>query len=53
MRSKTNQPHSRRLEAGTLANAEGLGYELRFPATFYPSEDNGSGGLDGGSVGQS
>lgn len=29
-----------KLEVGTVVNAYGSVYELRFPATFYPSSDN-------------
>lgn len=31
---------AKKLEAGTVVSAYGSVYELRFPATFYPSEDN-------------
>ncbi len=34
------QPSARTLEVGTVVNAYGSVYELRFPATFHPSKDN-------------
>jgi len=46
MRSKTGYvPNPLRLEAGTVVRVSGSVYELRFPATFYPSKDNRASGL--------
>ena len=45
MKTETaDQPRARKLEVGTVVNADGSVYELRFPATFYPSRDNESAG---------
>lgn len=33
------QPGARKLEVGTVVDAYGSVYELRFPATFHPSKD--------------
>ena len=40
----SDQSRARKLEVGTVVNVEGSVYELRFPATFYPSKDNESAG---------
>jgi hypothetical protein len=41
MAAKTEeQPGARKLEVGTVVDAYGSVYELRFPATFHPSKDN-------------